>query len=169
MSTRRRLRPRHRLAAAVDVDRDEDRLEEEEDPHPRTAARTHAPYLPIRPGHSSPISNDSTVPDTAPTANSTAATWDQRCARSIASRSLPRGNLFDKRAGGFKNRVDQARIVGKEKDIANSALRGFAGGDGIDAWLNLGKQEQCFDRRRFICAEPGKFSGERGAARDVAA
>ena len=44
-----------------------------------------APYLPIRPGQSSPISNDSTVPDTAPTANSTAATCDQRCATNVFS------------------------------------------------------------------------------------
>ena len=46
-----------------------------------------APYRPISPGQSSPISKDSTVPDTAPTANSTAATCDQRCASSIASAS----------------------------------------------------------------------------------
>src|SRR5580692_7407429 len=32
-----------------------------------------APYRPIRPGHSRPISYDSTVPDTAPTATSTAS------------------------------------------------------------------------------------------------
>ena len=47
-----------------------------------------APYRPIRPGHSRPISYDSTVPDTAPTATSTAITLDQRRASSIATGSL---------------------------------------------------------------------------------
>ena len=47
-----------------------------------------APYRPIRPGQSRPISYDSTVPDTAPTATSTAITFDQRRASSIATGSL---------------------------------------------------------------------------------
>ena len=46
-----------------------------------------APNRPIRPGHSRPISYDSTVPDTAPTATSTAMTFDHRCASSIAAAS----------------------------------------------------------------------------------
>ena len=41
----------------------------------------------IRPGHSSPISNDSTVPVTAPTATSTPMTCDHRRASSIATSS----------------------------------------------------------------------------------
>ena len=45
------------------------------------------PYLPISPGHSKPMSNDSTVPLTAPTATSTAITFDQRRASSSASGS----------------------------------------------------------------------------------
>ena len=52
-----------------------------------------APNRSISRGHSSPISNDSTVPDTAPTANSTAATFDHRLARtseSPSSRRMPR-------------------------------------------------------------------------------
>ena len=47
-----------------------------------------APYRPIRPGQSRPISYDSTVPDTAPTATSTAITLDHRRASSIATGSL---------------------------------------------------------------------------------
>src|SRR5215469_13958463 len=47
-----------------------------------------APNRPIRPGHSRPISYDSTVPDTAPTATSTAMTFDQRRASSSAAASL---------------------------------------------------------------------------------
>src|SRR5579864_2617866 len=46
-----------------------------------------APNLPIRPGHSRPSSYDSTVPDTAPTATSTAMTFDQRRASSSAAAS----------------------------------------------------------------------------------
>src|SRR5580692_5235205 len=46
-----------------------------------------APNRPIRPGHSRPISYDSTVPDTAPTATSTAMTFDQRRASSSAAAS----------------------------------------------------------------------------------
>ena len=38
-------------------------------------------------GHSRPISKESTVPVTAPAANRTAATFDQRCARRRASAS----------------------------------------------------------------------------------
>ena len=38
-------------------------------------------------GHSSPSSNESTVPDTAPTANSTAKTFDQRWAKARQTRS----------------------------------------------------------------------------------
>lgn len=48
------------------------------------------PKRPIRPGHSSPISNDSTVPVTAPTATSTAMTFDQRRTSSRAAASLRR-------------------------------------------------------------------------------
>src|SRR5258705_5678097 len=46
-----------------------------------------APNRPIRPGHSRPSSYDSTVPDTAPTATSTAMTFDQRRASSSAAAS----------------------------------------------------------------------------------
>ena len=42
------------------------------------------PYLPISPGHSSPMSNDSTVPLTAPTATRTAITLDHRRASNSA-------------------------------------------------------------------------------------
>jgi hypothetical protein len=42
------------------------------------------PYRRISPGHSRPISNDSTVPVTAPTAISTAMACDQRRASRIA-------------------------------------------------------------------------------------
>ncbi len=45
------------------------------------------PYRPISTGHSSPISNDRTVPVTAPTANVTAITVDQRRASSSAAGS----------------------------------------------------------------------------------
>ena len=43
-----------------------------------------APKVPMSRGHSSPSSNDSTVPETAPTANRTAATCDHRRASSSA-------------------------------------------------------------------------------------
>src|ERR1700756_2860778 len=43
-----------------------------------------SPNRPIRPGHNRPISYDSTVPDTAPTATSTAITFDQRRASKSA-------------------------------------------------------------------------------------
>ena len=46
-----------------------------------------APYLLISPGHSRPISNDSTVPVTAPTATSTPITCDQRRASTSATSS----------------------------------------------------------------------------------
>src|SRR5215472_10286962 len=46
-----------------------------------------APNRPIRPGHNRPISYDSTVPDTAPTATSTAIIFDQRRASSSAAAS----------------------------------------------------------------------------------
>src|SRR3984957_4218560 len=47
-----------------------------------------APNRPISPGHSRPISYDSTVPDTAPTATSTAMTFDHRRASSLATGSF---------------------------------------------------------------------------------
>jgi hypothetical protein len=43
-----------------------------------------APNRPMSPGHNSPSSNDSTVPDTAPTAKSTPATSDHRRASTRA-------------------------------------------------------------------------------------
>ena len=46
-----------------------------------------SPKRPVNAGHRRPNSNDSTVPVTAPTANSTAATFDQRCASSSATGS----------------------------------------------------------------------------------
>src|SRR4051794_11782177 len=52
-----------------------------------------APNRPISPGHSSPSSNERTVPETAPTANSTAATCDHRRASRRATsspRRMPR-------------------------------------------------------------------------------
>ena len=45
------------------------------------------PKRPVNAGHRSPNSNESTVPVTAPTANSTAATFDQRFASSSATSS----------------------------------------------------------------------------------
>src|SRR3954452_18022106 len=48
------------------------------------------PKRPVNSGHSRPNSNESTVPVTAPTANVTATTWDQRRASSSASSSLRR-------------------------------------------------------------------------------
>ena len=47
-----------------------------------------SPHLPMKRGHSSPNSNVSTVPVTAPTANVTAMYFDHRCASNIASGSL---------------------------------------------------------------------------------
>ncbi len=44
----------------------------------------------VNSGHSSPNSNESTVPVTAPTAKVTAATFDQRCASSSATGSSRR-------------------------------------------------------------------------------
>ena len=49
-----------------------------------------SPKRPVNSGHSSPNSNDSTVPVTAPTANVTATTFDQRRASSSASASSRR-------------------------------------------------------------------------------
>jgi hypothetical protein len=46
-----------------------------------------APNLPISPGHRSPISKDSSVPETAPTATSTAMAFDHRRASNRASLS----------------------------------------------------------------------------------
>src|SRR3954453_17154248 len=43
------------------------------------------PKRPVNAGHSSPNSNESTVPVMAPTAKVTATTFDQRCARLSAS------------------------------------------------------------------------------------
>ena len=51
------------------------------------------PKRPIRPGQRSPISNDRTVPVTAPTANVTAITVDQRRARRSAAGSLRRSPI----------------------------------------------------------------------------
>ena len=71
---------------AEDVDRDEDRLEEEGEPSIMNGSPNTSPNRPSSPGHSSPISNDSTVPVTAPTAKVTPMTCDQRRAsRSAAS------------------------------------------------------------------------------------
>ena len=44
-----------------------------------------APYRRISPGQSRPISKDSTVPVTAPTATSTPIAWDQRRASVMAT------------------------------------------------------------------------------------
>ncbi len=52
-----------------------------------------SPNRPVRPGHSRPISNDSTVPDTAPTAKVRPATCDQRRASFSAAGSLLRRPL----------------------------------------------------------------------------
>ncbi len=49
-----------------------------------------APYWRISPGHSRPISNDSTVPVTAPTATSTPIACDQRRASVMATSSRRR-------------------------------------------------------------------------------
>jgi hypothetical protein len=59
---------------------------------PSIANRTPntSPNLPVKAGHNSPNSKDSTVPVTAPTANVTATTFDQRRARSSASGSSRR-------------------------------------------------------------------------------
>ena len=46
-----------------------------------------SPKRPVNAGQSRPNSNDSTVPVTAPTANVTATTFDQRCASCSASAS----------------------------------------------------------------------------------
>ena len=46
-----------------------------------------SPKRPVNSGHRRPNSNDSTVPVTAPTAMSTAETFDQRCASSSATGS----------------------------------------------------------------------------------
>ena len=61
-----------------------------------------SPKRSIRPGQSSPISNESTVPVTAPTANSTAITFDQRRASVSATssslrRPAPVGDQRDRR------------------------------------------------------------------------
>ena len=57
---------------------------------PSIAKRTPntLPNRPVNAGQSSPNSKDSTVPVTAPTANVTATTFDQRRASSSASGSL---------------------------------------------------------------------------------
>src|SRR5262249_25677027 len=52
-----------------------------------------APYRRISPGHSSPISNDSTVPVTAPTATSTPIACDQRRASRNAVSSRRRNPM----------------------------------------------------------------------------
>jgi hypothetical protein len=44
--------------------------------------------MPVKPGQSRPISKDRTVPETAPTAKSTAITCDQRCASFSATGSF---------------------------------------------------------------------------------
>ena len=49
-----------------------------------------SPKRPVKAGQSRPNSKESTVPVTAPTANVTATTFDQRCASSKASGSLRR-------------------------------------------------------------------------------
>src|SRR4029079_9497939 len=49
-----------------------------------------SPYCDIRPGHSRPISKLRIVPETAPTANSTAATFDHRRASESAIGSFER-------------------------------------------------------------------------------
>ena len=48
------------------------------------------PKRPVNAGQSSPNSNDSTVPVTAPTANVTATAFDHRCASFSASASSRR-------------------------------------------------------------------------------
>ena len=52
-----------------------------------------SPYLPVSPGHSSPISKESTVPEAAPTAKVRPAACDQRRARVSATESLWRNPL----------------------------------------------------------------------------
>jgi hypothetical protein len=49
-----------------------------------------SPKRPVNAGHSSPNSNEMTVPVTAPTANVTATTFDQRRASTNASASFLR-------------------------------------------------------------------------------
>ena len=88
------VRPRREPLPAEDVDRDEDRLEEEEQSfHRERHAERGDPTCSMNFGQSSPNSNVSTVPVTAPTANVTAMYLDHRCASSIASlssRLMPR-------------------------------------------------------------------------------
>ena len=71
--------PRRHPVPAVEVDAEEDRLDEERrGPRSANGRPSTSPKRPIRPGHSRPISKLSTVPETAPIANSTAETFDHR-------------------------------------------------------------------------------------------
>ena len=56
-------------------------------PSSAKAGPNTSPKRPMKAGHRRPISNDSTVPVIAPTAKSTAATFDQRWASRRASSS----------------------------------------------------------------------------------
>ena len=76
------------------MDRDEDRLEElEGGPSTANGIPNAPPNRPIMTGHSHPISNDHTVPVTAPTAKVTAMTVDHRWARRSAAESPRRSPI----------------------------------------------------------------------------
>src|ERR1700722_2597910 len=88
---------------------------------PRTA-----PYWRISPGHSRPISNDSTVPVTAPTATSTPITCDQRRASFIAmgsGRRSPMNSAISTIVGSAMPR--QARMMWKPSVVAICARAGI--------------------------------------------
>ena len=59
-------------------------------PSSAKAGPNTSPKRRMNSGHSRPISNESTVPVTAPTTKVTAATFDQRCASPSASASSRR-------------------------------------------------------------------------------
>ena len=59
-------------------------------PRPRTGSRTPRRSGPSAPARADPSRTTAPCPDTAPTANSTAATFDQRCASTSASASSRR-------------------------------------------------------------------------------
>jgi hypothetical protein len=79
--------PRREPVPTVEVDPDEYRLQEEGESLEGEGSPITDPNLPVRPGQKIPKEKDSTVPDTAPTANRTPKAFDQRLARSFQTLS----------------------------------------------------------------------------------
>src|SRR6476659_6139027 len=128
-----------------------------------------SPNRPISPGHSRPISKLSTVPETAPIANSTAETFAHRCARPSAtgsSRTIPRRCTTKIIVGNATPK--QARMMCHPRLTAICSRAGMSPGGAavsgwraLRAWVARGSTRstvptpQC--RTRSVPSRPGDF------------